>query len=304
MNSLEIAVIIINYNTSQLTFNCIESILKYEKNKSIEFILIDNASTKEDFQNLNLLTSNIVNLKIIKSKINLGFAAGNMFGYQFSNSKFTAFINSDVLFIEPVFDELLKLMNENQSIGVCGPQILNADLQKTISFRSFEGLRYKMFGKKFLAFTSPKKANMKKEYKSPIEVDFVIGSFMLFNSKAFNKVGGFDINTFLYYEESDICYRLKVNDFKTYFNPNVKYIHLEGKSSTVNYNLKLEFLISYLYVTRKNYGFYKYLIIKNYLILSYMFKAPFKKKNRYIFFKLLKINHGLALSMRHKQIIN
>ncbi len=304
MDPFEISIIIINYNTSQLTSNCVESIIKHEHNKSIEFIIIDNASMEEDFQNLVKLTSNVANLKIFRSKINLGFAAGNMLGYQFSNGKFTAFINSDVLFIEPVFSTLIFFMNKNLDAGVCGPQILNSELEKSISFRPFEGLRYKILGKNFLAFTNPKKANMKKDYKIPTMVDFVIGSFMFFNTKAFNQIGGFDINTFLYYEESDICYRLKQNGFKTYFIPEVQYIHLEGKSSQVNFNLKLEHIISYLYVTRKNSGLIKYCIIKYFLIVSYLFKAPFKKKNRFMFINLLKMNESLALSMRHNQKIN
>ena len=70
MDPFEISIIIINYNTSQLTSNCVESIIKHEHNKSIEFIIIDNASMEEDFQNLVKLTSNVANLKIFRSKIN------------------------------------------------------------------------------------------------------------------------------------------------------------------------------------------------------------------------------------------
>jgi hypothetical protein len=92
--------------------------------------------------------------------------------------------------------------------------------------------------------------------------------------------------------------------YKTYFIPTLRYIHLEGKSSTVNLNLKLEHLISYLYITRKNFGFLKYLIIKNFLIIKYLFKAPFKKKSRFIFRNLIKMNESLALSMRHDQKID
>lgn len=304
MKTFDIAIIIINYNTSQLTFDCIHSILNYESNKKIEFIIVDNASKQEDFQKLIFLTSEIANLKIVRSKINLGFAAGNMFGYQFSDALYTAFINSDVLFIEPVFDSLIDFMTNNKDIGVCGPQILNKNFEKSISFRPFEGLRYKILGKKFLALTTPNKANMKREYKSPVEVDFIIGSFMFFNSNAFNEIGGFDTNTFLYYEESDICYRLKRKGFRTYFIPNVSYIHLEGKSSNANLKLKLEHYISYFYVTRKNYGYIKYNLIKYFLIISYLLKSPFKKKNRFIFLNLLKMNESLALSMRHDQKIN
>lgn len=304
MNTFEISIIIINYNTSELTHNCVESILEHEYNKSIEFIIIDNASNKDDFENLQKLTLKFENLKLIKSKINLGFAAGNMYGYQFASGDYIAFINSDVLFTSPVLDKLKNFIIENPNVGVCGPQILNSDLQETTSFRHFEGVRYKLFGKKFLEATAPTKPSLLKKYEKPIAVDFIIGSFMFFNLEAFKKIGGFDCNTFLYYEETDICFRLKKIGYSTYFIPSLQYIHLEGKSSNLNLNLKLEHLISYLYITRKNFGFIKYLIIKNFLIISYLFKAPFKKKNRYIFKNLIKMNESLALSMRHNQKID
>lgn len=298
-----ISVIIINYNTHQLTLDCIASIIQNEPNKSIEFIIVDNASKSEDYQKLESGLKAFDSVILVRSKINLGFAAGNMLGYQHATGEFSAFINSDVIFIEPVFDLLSDFMYKTPEAGVCGPQILDGNRKESISFRPFEGLRYKMLGKKFLEFTAPQKPSMRKKYNAPIAVDFVLGSFMFFRTAAFNAIGGFDINTFLYYEETDVCYRLKKAGYKTYFYPYAKYIHLEGQSSTPNLNLKLEHHLSYLYVTRKNFGFLKYFILKNYLILTYLLKAPFKKKNRFIFNHLCFSGDCLAVSMRHKQTI-
>jgi GT2 family glycosyltransferase len=304
MKEISISIIIINYNTSALTINCVESIVKFERDKITEFIIVDNASNEEDYENLTNKLYKIDNITFIRSKINLGFAAGNMLGFQNAKGNYFAFINSDVLFVAPVFEQMSAFMKENKTVGVCGPQILNDKGEKTTSFRSFEGIRYKLLGKKFLALTQPNKPSMLKKYTNPIAVDFIIGSFMFFRSEAFHSIGGFDPNTFLYYEESDVCFRLKKNGYSTYFLPNLNYIHLEGKSSSVNLNLKLEHLISYLYITRKNLGFFKYSIIKNYLIFTYLLKTPFKKKNRFLFLKLITMQESLAHSMRHNQKVN
>lgn len=301
MKKKQVSIIVINFNTAQLTLDCIASINTFESGKNIEFIVIDNASQTEDFQFLSEELKNSENVTLIRSRINLGFAAGNMLGFQHAKGDYYAFINSDVLFVSPVFEAMINFMEQNTTVGVCGPKILNKKREETTSFRPFEGVRYKLFGKKFLAWTQPNKPSMLKKYDTPIAVDFVIGSFMFFSAEAFHSVGGFDPNTFLYYEESDVCFRLKKNGYSTYYIPSLKYIHLEGKSSSGNLSLKLEHLISYLYVTRKNSGFLKYVVIKTFLILSYMLKAPFKKKNRYIFFKLIIMQESLALSMRHKQ---
>jgi len=198
MKEISISIIIINYNTSALTINCVESIIEFERDKITEFIIVDNASSEEDYENLTHKLNKIDTVTIVRSKINLGFAAGNMLGFQYAKGNYFAFINSDVLFVSPVFDYLSTFMEQNKTVGVCGPQILNDNGQKTTSFRSFEGLRYKLFGKKFLSFTQPNKPSMLKKYTTPIAVDFIIGSFMFFRSEAFHAVGGFDPTTFLY----------------------------------------------------------------------------------------------------------
>lgn len=296
-----ISVIIVNYNTPQLCVECVRSILKWETYKAIEFIIVDNASHKKNRQQLQENFRDFPNVTLIFSKQNLGFSGGNMLGFQHANGDYLAFINSDVLFVEPVFHSLIEQHLHHPDMGVCGPQILDKNRNESISFRPFEGVRYKLFGKKFLAKTQPKKPKMWEKQSDPVTVDFIIGSFMFFKKDAFCEVGGFDTNIFLYYEEMDICYRLKNRGFLTYFIPNIHYIHLEGKSSSQKLDLKLEHLLSYLYVARKNLGYGKYVLIKNYLLLSYALKAPFKKKNRFLFLKLLTAGESLALSLRHRQ---
>lgn len=303
MKDYKISVIIINYNTSQLTYECVQSIFKYEEKNNLEIVIVDNASQKTDYDNLITMFLNSSNVQIVRSKINLGFGGGNMLGMQYTTGNFYAFINSDVLFVEPVFNDLVSFANSKSDFGVAGIQILDANNKKSISYRYFEGIRYKLLGRKFLEFTKKEKLSTKENKKEPFTVDFVIGSFMFFKKETFNNIGGFDTNIFLYYEETDVCYRLKKNAFKTYFLPNLKYIHLEGKSANRNLSLKFEHWISYFYVTRKNFGLLKYLIIKNYLIITYLFKAPFKQKNYFVFKNMLKANESLALSLKHKQKI-
>lgn len=303
MKDYKISVIIVNYNTSQLTYECVESIFKYEYKNTLEIVIVDNASQKTDYENLLTMFLNLDNVTIVRSKINLGFGGGNMLGMQHATGNFYAFINSDVLFVESVFENLVSFANSESDFGVAGIQILDAENKKSISYRYFEGIRYKLLGRKFLEFTKKEKLSTKENPKQPFTVDFVIGSFMFFKKDSFNNIGGFDTNIFLYYEETDVCYRLKKNGFKTYFLPHLKYIHLEGKSANRNLNLKFEHWISYFYVTRKNFGLFKYLIIKYYLLITYLFKAPFKQKNYFVFKNMLKANESLALSLKHKQKI-
>lgn len=301
MNNNIVSIIIINYNTAKLTADCVQSIFEYEKVVNFEIIIVDNSSEYDDYKELCLLLANYSQVKIIRSKINLGFGGGNMLGFQHSTAPFLVFVNSDVLWVEPVLEELIQFANITPSFGVGGPQVLNKDYEKSISYRYFEGLRYKLFGRRFLELTKKDKLSKKIHLKTPFTVDFIIGSFMFFKTNVFESIGGFDTNIFLYYDETDVSQRLLKSGYKTYFFPQKKYIHLEGQSSPVNMLLKVEHWLSYFYVTRKNSNLVKYLIIKYYILLTYFLKAPFKKKNRYIFKKMLKMQECMALSMKHNQ---
>jgi len=304
MKDCKVSVIIINYNTSQLTFECIQSLFQYENKEQTEVIVVDNASQINDYERLIEMLRVFSNVTIVRSKMNLGFGGGNMLGVQYATGDFLVFVNSDVLFVESLFGKLVAFADATQDMGVAGIQILDAEKDKSISYRYFEGVRYKLLGRKFLEFTKKDKLSDKKDSKIPFTVDFIIGSFMFFKTEVFQEVGGFDTNIFLYYEETDVCYRLKKSGYQTYFIPELQYIHLEGKSSGHNLQIKLEHWISYFYVTRKNFGLLRYLIIKNFLLIMYFFKAPFKKKNRFVFKNMLRMNQSLALSLKHQQKIN
>lgn len=237
----------------------------------------------------------------MQSQINLGFGAGNLLGAQQASGQFFAFINSDVLFTEDCFSEMISFMESHENVGVCGIQILDREGQKTISHRPFEGVRYKLFGKKFLYKTDSKIIKINADLKTSTQVDFVIGSFMFFNSNAYRDSGGFDPNIFLYYEEFDICYRLKKLGYKTIFLPHLSYIHLEGQSGGFNIHKRKEHLLSYLYVLRKNYGYFKFWIIKTNMLVSYSIKSIFKPKYRPLFKFLLFRGDSLSHSLRHHQ---
>jgi len=267
----------------------------------VEYIIIDNASANNEGLSLQKAFQNQDDCKVIRTQINLGFGAGNMLGAQQATGRYFAFINSDILFTENCFSEMVTYMESNPGVGVCGIQILNGEGEKMISQRPFEGVRYKLFGKKFLYKTDSSIPKIKDELSTPTQVDFVIGSFMFFNANAYRECGGFDPNIFLYYEEFDICYRLKKMDYKTMFLPNLNYIHLEGQSGGFNILMKKEHLLSYLYVVRKNLGFFKFWIIKNYLLFTYFFKSIFKSKYRPMFKFLLFRGESLTHSLRHQQ---
>ena len=301
---MEISVITINYNNSLLTVNFVNSVLEYtSKNLNYEIIVVDNSSNLEDY---NILTEKLSNVKvkIIRSKINMGFGGGNMLGVQSALGKYFAFINNDILFCEDCLSSLFNFMNSNNSVGVVTPQQLNRYGDPTSCFDYFHGIRKELLGRKFVELFLPKDKVRRenKLYKNICEVDFVQGCFMFFDAKKFGCVGGFDTNIFLYYEEMDICYRLKKEGFTSYLVPETKFLHYHGVSTGKSFKIKRELKISYLYVLKKNYSYIKYLIIKWILLLKLFFISLIKPKYFQMFYMVLTETY-LQKSLKNQQKI-
>ena len=303
---MEISIIIINYNTAILTYNCVKSILAFTpKNLNFEIVLVDNASKFEDYKSLkaNIEALNLSNITLFRSKINTGFSGGNMLGVQFATGKFFAFINSDVLLTCDSFSELITYFDIHKNVGVIGLQPIYENGNKQIPFSHFQTFQLSFLGYWLFEKVNPRKANRRGVYEKPIKVDFVVGSFMFFRAKSFNEIGGFDNNIFLYYEEMDVCQRLKKINLGAVFFPNINYIHLIGASTNLGYIKKIELKISHLYVVSKNNGYFSYLILKLLFIIEYSFKSIFKPKHFKMLYKLITFGPVLSSSLKNTQKI-
>ncbi|NNC51148.1 MAG: glycosyltransferase family 2 protein [Flaviramulus sp.] len=306
--AFDVTVIIINYNTTDYTVNCIESILKHtSKSLKCQYLIVDNASKSENYYNLKKYVdsiSQINNIKLIRSPINTGFGGGNMIGSREAQGKYLAFINNDVLFTNDCLLILKNFMDSNKNVGVCGPQAFkeNMDLLPTIDH--FASLGRELLGRKVLEKLNSKKyPKRKKLYKQPQNGQFVAGSFMFFSSIDFNQVGGFDTNIFLYHEETDICKRLAKINKQSYLVPDGEFIHFHGASTPKSIDLKIELKISLLYVIRKHYGMIQFYILLTYLQIKYFFSSLIKPKNWSVFLVLIK-QAPLSMSLKHKQQIH
>ena len=167
------------------------------------------------------------------------------------------------------------------------------------SFDHDKGLRKLIFGRSFLEAINPQKYPKRKlQHKVPLEVNFVNGAFMFFRKKQFEEVGGFDTNIFLYFEEMDICYRLRKRDYKCVLLPKAKIVHFQGASTGISTALKKEGFISYLYVLKKNYSYLKFKIIQLYLVITFLVKP--KKWN---LLSIAIMGGNMESSLKQKQVV-
>ncbi len=303
----DIAIIIINYNSSEFTIKCIDSVLKHTSNEtSYQIIVVDNASQKEDYETLQTAISGFgkQNVTLHRSRFNTGFGGGNMHGIQFACAEYYLFLNNDTLVYNNPIKTCFDFMEKTKDAAVCGPQIINEHGEKQLSFDYFTSFAREVFGKKFVEILYGK-PNRRKEYSEPISVDYVNGSFMFFRADDFNSVGGFDTNIFLYFEECDICYRLKKMGRETYYNPSATYIHYQGQSinkTKMPIAIKTELKTSMFYVIRKNRGYIEYQFLRLVFILRYGLTSLIKPKYFKLFHRIL-IGLPMGKSLKQKQVI-
>jgi len=308
---VDVSVIIVNYNTSEYTFEAVRSIYEYQSDDQLAFeiVVVDNNSKLDDYRTLqkHLNTLKQDNLKFVRSKKNGGFSQGNMLGVQVASpTRYYAFINNDTLQTHKNFLSILKdFMVNHPEAGICSPQMLDEHKNFRVTIDHFSSLQREILRRPLLETLFPKTyLNRKKRYDKPTKVHYVQGSFMFVDAKVFNALGGFDTNLFLYYEESDLSLRfLKQHQKATYLVPNVEYIHYKGVSTKKNILIKIEQKISLLYYIRKHYGWLSYHILIKWYLLRYFFSS-FLKPSYWKLFYVLFIGAPLSRSLMHKQQIN
>lgn len=240
MRSL-VSIVIVNHNTCMLLMQCLES-LKHVKG-NIEIIVVDNNSTDDSPKMVRNLFPNV---KLIRNEKNYGFAKGNNIGIKESKGNFILFLNSDTKVIDKLFLEKLLKVAKEKEVGIVGAQLINENGQKQNS----------------AAWITPSKIFYYTGNK-PKEVDWVSGACFLIKRELIEKIGLFDENFFLYYEETDYCYRAKKNNYKVKIQPNAKIIHYGGETSK---KMNKDFITYHWYRSRM------YFFLKHRLIFHLMFR--------------------------------
>lgn len=190
-------------------------------------------------------------------------------------------------------------MESHATVGVGTAQNYDENETHVASFDHDKGIRKLILGRSFLEKRFPNHyPERKMKYSDPVTVNWVNGAFMFFRSSIFAEVGGFDTNIFLYFEEMDICFRLRKKHFSSVLLPQAKITHYQGVSTGVSKTISKEAMISYLYVVKKNYSNAKYLFIKTYFCLSFLIKPK-----KWFLLKLILRGGRLSESLKQQQKI-
>jgi GT2 family glycosyltransferase len=254
---VDVSIIIVNYNTFELTCSCIDSVLKYTNNLSYEIILVDNAST-ECSPDLFLRKFPVV--KLIKNPVNTGFTGGNNQGIQIAKGDVVLLLNSDVELTENSIFKCREVLKSNDKIGLvtCMLKFPDGGIQRQCQrFPSILRTTIELFRIHKL-IPQPQRGILMSNgffnHLSSIYCDSVWGAFFMFQRKVLDIFENKQLpgDFFMYSEDLMWCYMIRKNGFLIYYNAATSVIHHLGASSSSSV-LKLKHQNEYDFIV-KNYG--------------------------------------------------
>ena len=280
MKKIDISFITINYNSSHLTYELIKTILEFtSKELSYEIIVVDNASRSDEVSKLESYLAGFENVILVKNKINSGFASGNMLGVNYASGEYFFFINNDTKLLNDAGMIMKKYLDVHRDIALATAKVNDEKGNFSSSYKLFPSLTKELFGNSIARkFSKHKFPSNKVKLEVPTLVEVVSGSCMLFRSKDFCDIGGFDTTFFLYCEEEDICKRVWNSGKKVIFLSEAEIFHASGGSTKKSFEIEREYYISYKHLIFKHFGLLSATILL-FLQLLKLFRRSFRREN-------------------------
>ncbi|MEM2868062.1 MAG: glycosyltransferase family 2 protein [Candidatus Bathyarchaeia archaeon] len=219
--------VILNHNSSEKlgeeTYKFLESIMmtRYD---NLDIVIVDNGSTDGSIEEIEKRFGHLTNVKIIKSSTNLGYAGGNNLGFKAHGlgSKYVVFINNDIEVEEDWLGKIIEIMEKNPSIAAAQPKILQLRNKEIIDSL---GGKIDKLGRAYDLFHGLRD---KENITRPFETFYARGAAIVIRSEIFRRLQGFDEDYFIYYEETDLCWRIRLLGYRIVTVPNSKVYHLGG----------------------------------------------------------------------------
>lgn len=270
-----LSVIIVSYNTQELTLQTINSVVESTKKSqllkdALEIIVIDNNSTDNSVPALKSLTAKLtVPLTVIENKRNDGFAKANNLGVEKATGKYIIFLNSDTIVQSKALEKMVQRFENHGRLGILAPALLNSDLtyqpqggSRPTLLTLFVHMTFlddiPLIGQFLPSTQQTGKANkLTTDYLDTqtdlISMDWVGGTAMMVSKKALDTFGVLDPNIFMYAEDTEICMRAQNHHYQVAIDPTAKIIHLQNASSSNENAIKGEFS-GYIYIFAKHYS--------------------------------------------------
>lgn len=274
--SVDISVVIVGWNAKRYLELCLESLATAPPHRSMEVLVVDNASSDGTAE---MIETEFPWVKLLKSPENLGFSRGNNLAIRQCQGRYIALINPDVIILPGCLDALADFLDQHQRVGNVGPRVFNPDMTQQSTCRRFPTLWNNFCSATALA-TKFKNSRMFAgehmwffPHDRTIVVDVIVGCFSMIRRETFDAVGLLDENLFMYGDDVDWCRRCWNAGWEVAFYPGAQAIHDRGKI-TAPYPVRFALAQqrSVLYYWSKHHGFWGLLGIRAIMLFRHVLR--------------------------------
>lgn len=229
-----LSIIIVNYNSRELLKNCLYSIQSNNKVQEVEIFVADNASSDGSVEMVRDLFPEV---EIIANPSNIGYSKAINQVMRLSLGKYILILNADTIVMPGALQTLLAFMENHPTCGVAGPRLSYPNGQLQYSCRTYQTIKTVLFRRTFLGKIFPGSKILRDhlmmdwDHGSQREVDWLQGSALLLRRSAIDRTGSLDDRYFLYFEDVDLCYRMKNAGWKVCYVPQSEVVHYYRRAS-------------------------------------------------------------------------
>jgi hypothetical protein len=235
--STDVAVIIVNFNAGAHLRACVDSVLADVGALSPTVFVVDNASTDGS----DRLVEDLPGVSLIRNATNRGFGAAVNQAAALTSAPLLWLLNPDCRVTTGTFARLAGTLATHEACAIAAARLLNADGSVQASARGEpsawtglfgrHGLLTRLFPRSAMARRNLPAADLVQSEAESAVVDWVMGACMLIRRERFVEVGGFDERYFLYWEDADLCRRLRGRGYQTRYVPAAQVVHVGAVSS-------------------------------------------------------------------------
>jgi GT2 family glycosyltransferase len=220
VNYSKVAIIVLNWNGKEDTLECLESILKIDY-PNFEIIVVDNGSSDDS---VKAIKNRFPEICILETGENLGYAGGNNFGIRYAlqnGSDYILILNNDIIVDPQLVNSFIDASAHLPKGGIFGAKIYYFSAPNRIWCAGTKWSN-KISAFNHLGFGCIDDGT---DFNSLVETDYACGCVLFIRADVLNKIGLFDEDFYLTFEETDLCYRAKREGFNCYFVPNARVWH-------------------------------------------------------------------------------
>lgn len=232
---MQLSVIIVSYNAVHFLRHCLASVQEAIQDLDAEVIVVDNRSADGSTA---MVRRHFPSYTVVENTENLGYSKANNQGIAIAKGRYILLLNPDTVVEKDCFSKVLQFADQHPEVGAIGVRMVDGkgtflpeskrgfpgpwvSLCKVLRLhRLFPGSR--RFDQYYLGYLSEHDVH---------EVDVLVGAFMLIPKHVLDLCGAFDEQYFLFWEDTDLSYRIQKAGFKNYYFPHTTIIHYKGEST-------------------------------------------------------------------------